>query len=165
MAFARSSFCATISTRNAWRRHIKGIDYALKKTQNDDLQDGHRPRFVAKRHHGEQGRLDQRQCLREDEKMMSIPPIHEHAGKRRQEERWRLTDKTDHAEQESRVRPTETKDKPTRCHARHPRANERDALADEEEAIVPMSKGARHRSQRRDACWLIGFSTHAFPRD
>jgi len=72
---------------------------------------------------------------------VTIPPVDEHTGERRQDQRGDLPKKTDDAEQEYRT--AEPVYQPTGGNPRNPGADEGNCLAAEEESVVPMVKRAR----------------------
>ena len=76
-----------------------------------------------------------------------VVPIHEHAGKRRDDERRDLSGESGDAEQQ--LRSGQPVDQPARRHARDPRADEGNALTAEEEAEVAMLQGARQAPRGR----------------
>ena len=132
------------------RRHVEGVDQRPgTRLRATTCQMVGGARFAAEGDHRQQGRLDQRQYLRDDEEAVAVPAIDEDAGERSQEEGRHLAGEADQAEQEGRVRAAEAEDEPAGGDARHPGADQRDALADEEQPVVAVGQGPPQRSEYR----------------
>ncbi len=78
---------------------------------------------------------------------MAVPPVDEHSGDRRQEQRRDLAAEADDAEQQRGA--GEAVDQPAGGDAGDPGADERDGLAAEEEAIVAVAEGAEEGHAER----------------
>ena len=126
------------------RRHVEGVDQALAEAQHDDLSDRDP---APQRQHGHGQGLQHGEHLGEDQQVVAIPAIDEHAGERGEKERGKLPGKAHHAEHQRRA--GQAIDQPPGGDPRHPGADQREALAVEEQAEIPMRQRPPHRGKLR----------------